>query len=283
MRASNGDDAAERRIGRIALPATIEAASRSSVGERVREVASAVETWVPLRSARPSFRLQDVSGPMSGRYERFAGARMRTPRYVASPIADEMPLLRGARAARDLRMRRRSPATARPAETRVRVRASSDLDHAPTNAGVATRERIDFEREDRAERCRPAIGAPTPHACDTTRLYCNSSSRSRGIDVWASLPKPGVHAVNAGIAFGDRLYDRRFRAIDTRLRADSSKIGNSRRRARIARKVRRARSSPARNARPCPSSRLHRQSENHAPTRTRSHLRTRHRHAARRR
>ncbi len=184
MRASNGVSL-PRHASTVSAPATNAAAMARSVANSPAS-ASAVDTCVPLRSARPSFGARS-SGCDAARLQRFA-ARHDAAVHARLAFADQHRSP-GAQAARDRPTRRPSPA--RECRARYprwrRPRASrSPASARPSSRRRArrpsTRRRAARPRRRAADPCRRCASAPARAAA---RQDARSSMRVR-----ARRPKP---------------------------------------------------------------------------------------------
>ena len=246
MRGSNGTSLPSAASVLMA-PATSAASNRRRALNRP-VIASAVETWVPLSSAKPSLAAS-VSGasPIAASASPPAapGRRSRTrptPISARGDVGQRGQVARGAdRAlARDHRQgvvgeqaqeRRRSVARRTPERPRPRLAAFSTS----TSRTVVS-----------------SSGAPTPHMCESTRRRCSSAMSAAGDAYPGQLAEAGVDAVDRRLA-GGGLGDQRRRGVD----AGPRRPGRARAAAAAPRASRRGAASSSRRepesaARPSP-------------------------------
>ena len=165
-------------------PVTRAAWNTRSIANRFAN-ASAVENWVPLRIARPSF------GPSTsgGRPARASAAAAGMAR--AASWASPMPSIAAARCASGAR----SPDA--PAEPWLGIigitRRASMASSMATVAGrtpEAPRPRLASLRAIISRTCAGRIGSPTPAACESTILRWSVASSCGAMRTLASFPKP---------------------------------------------------------------------------------------------
>ena len=183
MRASNGAMAA---FGRIDRERARDEARRGKVFDREHAVkASAVDTCVPLSSARPSFACNSIGASPAAARPAAAGSVRR----AAGPRRCRAARRRDARAARDRRMRRPNPSPESSAARRRDSSATSASISSRPHAGRAGGEAGNLQRQ-RQPHDGSSSGDPTPAACDRTRLRCSVARSSAAMRDCASRPKP---------------------------------------------------------------------------------------------
>ena len=184
MRSSNGVSLAFSASTDMA-PATMAAASTSSAPNNPAR-ASAVDTCVPLMSARPSLA-PSLHGARPARARPSAAASTLPPtRTWPMPSNAALKCASGARSPEAPT----DPCAGNHGVHLVREQRAQGVDQRQRNTGVAARQRIDLEREDQAHHRHPGAASPTPAACESNRLRCSWASCSSGMRVCASSPKP---------------------------------------------------------------------------------------------
>ena len=148
--------------------------------------ASAVETWVPLSSARPSLGPSTKGAKPARRIASAPGITVPSGVEASpSPISTQARWASGARSPDApteplAGMRGSRPALASASSASTISGRTPEWPRARLTALVASTSRTTAA----------GSGWPVPTLCDSTRLRCSSASRARGIWVLASLPKP---------------------------------------------------------------------------------------------
>ena len=162
------------------------AANTRSAVNRVSS-AIAVETWVPLISASPSL------GPSTS-----GSSPSRASASPAGMIARRRASIRPSPSSAALRWASGARSPEAPTEPwlgmhRQRVRleqGEQPLDHRRAARRYGRGRGRSPSAPSSAGRSARSSASPSPQLCDRIRLRCSSASRSSGIRVWASRPKP---------------------------------------------------------------------------------------------
>jgi len=165
-------------------PVTSAAPNARSASNRPAR-ASAVETWVPLRSARPSLgRNASGSRPACGSAS-CAGTARPSSSHVPSPISAAVMCASGARSPEAPQdpcagITGRKPTCRQVSSRSMIVQRTPDAPRASAATLSASTSRT----------TRPGSDSPTPEQCDNTRLRWRVERSAASIETCASLPKP---------------------------------------------------------------------------------------------
>ncbi len=184
MRSSKGVSL-PRQASTDRAPATNAAANMRSHANRPAS-ASAVETWVPLMSASPSFARSSsgasarVCQGLCGRQGRAADARLALADQHSGQMRERRQVARRARRA-----------LAGNDRNHIRVEELKQrVDDFVTHPGMSARQRGDLEQERQAHHRVGQRLRPVPAECDNTSARCSSESCVASMCVRASSPKP---------------------------------------------------------------------------------------------
>ena len=166
-------------------PATIAASSRRSAMNRPCS-ASAVDTWVPLISARPSFAASTTGAMPAAASASVASTSLPSTRTWPTPSIASVMCASGARSPEAPTEPLAGIAGMMPALYSA-IRVSTISGRTPEKPRARLPIFISMIRRTTAS---SISSSPVPTECDRIRLRCSCSSCSSGMRVLARMPKP---------------------------------------------------------------------------------------------